>query len=230
MSLADWSAHERAQTTFPLAGFVLPENGKNRALSEPEMRYHLLILFVLAALISGSRCAAVPPESAPPGVAHAANTPHEKSVAANYPFVFRQVGYLATTGPAPMRFGPATPGGSERTPPRVAASKKPELSRTAEAMARTEAIEAYRSIFGRGIPVPPGSVEGGPKIPDAFLDQGSGGGMGANNEVLEFFQQPPPDPDAQRRHNRYLFDPVFQAARPPAVGGAIPQSRATYRN
>ena len=196
------------------------------------MRYHLTILLVSAALASGSHCVAVPAESAPPGATQASPPAHEKpgASASNYPFVFRQVGYLATTGPAPMRFGPTTPGGSERTPPRVASSKKPELSRTAEAMARTEAIEAYRSIFGRGIPVPPGSVEGGPKVPDAFLDAGTGSGGGPNNEVLEFFQQPPPDPDTLKRQNRYLFDPVFQAARPPAGGNVIPQSRATYRN
>lgn len=97
-------------------------------------------------------------------------------------------------------------------------------------MARTEAIESYRSIFGRGIPVPPGAPDGGPKVPDAFLDQGSGTGSGGpNSEVLEFFQQPPPDPDIQKRQNRFLFDPVFQAAKPPAPVTS-PQSRATYRN
>jgi hypothetical protein len=129
-----------------------------------------------------------------------------------------------------MRFGAATPGGSERTPPRITAAKKPELSRTAEGMARTEAIESYRSIFGRGLPVPPGSPEGGPKIPEAFLDAGGGLGPGGpNSEVMEFFQQPAPDADIQKRQNRFLFDPVFQAAKPPTPVAA-PQSRATYRN
>ncbi len=218
------------QSIFPRGSVVLSKTGRNRAEQKSEMRYHLTIMLISAALVSGSNCTAVPAESAQTGPAQAAHAPRDKGVAASYPFVFRQVGYLATTGPAPMRFGPATPGGSERTPPRVAASKKPELSRTAEAMARTEAIESYRSIFGRGIPVPPGSVEGGPKIPDAFLDSGTGTGGGPNNEVLEFFQQPPPDPDIQKRQNRYLFDPVFQAARPPLGGNLSPQSRATYRN
>jgi hypothetical protein len=133
-----------------------------------------------------------------------------------------------------MRFGTPLPNGSERTPPRIVVAKKPELSRTAEGMARTEAIETYRSIFGRGIPVPPGSPEGGPKVPDSFFDSGSGGAPGGlNNEVLEFFQQPPPDADVQKRQNRFLFDPVFQSATPPTSVGtapAAPQSRATYRN
>jgi hypothetical protein len=205
--------------------------GKNRAQFRLEMRFSLIISLVSATVLPSAFSLAAPAESGPGGVALGAGPSQEKSVSSGYPFVYRQVGYLATTGPAPMRFGAAVPGGSERTPPRIAAAKKPELSRTAEGMARTEAIESYRSIFGRGIPVPPGSPEGGPKIPDAFLDAGSGSGVGgANNEVLEFFQQPSPDPDTQKRQNRYLFDPVFQAAKPPAVGGAVPQSRATYRN
>jgi hypothetical protein len=113
----------------------------------------------------------------------------------------------------------------------VTIAKKPELSRTAEGMARTEAIESYRSIFGRGLPVPSGSPEGGPKVPDAFFDSGSGAGQGGpNGEVLEFFQQPAPEQDVQKRQNRFLFDPVFQAARPPSPPAAVPQSRATYRN
>lgn len=198
---------------------------------EDEMRFFLTTLLLSAALVSTDSSLASPVESASGGPAIGAGAAQEKSVSSGYPFVYRQVGYLATTGPAPMRFGPLVPGGSERTPPRIGAAKKPELSRTAEGMARTEAIESYRSIFGRGIPVPPGSPEGGPKIPDAFLDAGVGAGSGGgNNEVLEFFQQPAPDSDTQKRQNRYLFDPVFQAAKPPAASGGVPQSRATYRN
>ncbi len=196
------------------------------------MRVFFLLSFLTLTLSTGSRSLALPGESSPTGASQGANSPADKSVAAGYPFVYRQVGYLATTGPAPMRFGASVPGGGDRTPPRITAAKKPELSRTAEGMARTEAIEAYRSIFGRGLPVPAGSPEGGPKVPDAFLDAGSGLGTGgANSEVLEFFQQPIPDADTRKRQNRFLFDPVFQAARPPAAPAApAPQSRATYQN
>jgi hypothetical protein len=51
-----------------------------------------------------------------------------------------------------------------------------------------------------------------------------------SNEVLEFFQLPPPEPDVQKRQNRFLFDPLppFSAAQPPAAG-TQPQSRATYQ-
>ena len=194
------------------------------------MRATFLISLLTFALVPGLQCLALPAESSPNPPPQAAGLPSERASSASYPFVYRQVGYLATTGPAPMRFGTPVPGGSERTPPRIALSKKPELSRTAEGMARTEAIESYRSIFGRGIPVPAGSPEGGPKIPEAFLDAGAGlGSGGPNAEVLEFFQQPAPDPDIQKRQNRFLFDPVFQAAKPPAPTAA-PESRATYRN
>jgi hypothetical protein len=194
------------------------------------MRVSFLFSLLTLTLLQGPKGFALPGENNPASTTQGANSSSDKSVASGYPFVYRQVGYLATSGPAPMRFGAPTPGGSDRTPPRITVPKKPELSRTAEGMARTEAIESYRSIFGRGLPVPAGSPEGGPKVPDAFFDTGNGlGSGGANSEVLEFFQQQAPDPDVQRRQNRFLFDPVFQAAKPPAPPIA-PPSRATYRN
>jgi hypothetical protein len=194
------------------------------------MRVSFLLSLLTLTLLPNPTGFALPGENNPAAHSQGASSSQDKSVAAGYPFVYRQVGYLATSGPAPMRFGAPTPGGSDRTPPRIAVAKKPELSRTAEGMARTEAIESYRSIFGRGRPVPAGSPEGGPKVPDAFFDSGNGLGTGgADSEVLEFFQQQAPEPDVQKRQNRFLFDPVFQAARPPAPS-SIPQSRATYRN
>ena len=207
------------------------QTGKIYALFSPKMRASIFLTLLALPFLSGLPCNAAPGEvgsNVPPGVSGSSS---DKSGQSGYPFVYRQVGYLAVSGPAPMRFAPASPGGSERTPPRVTIAKKPELSRTAEGMARTEAIEAYRSIFGRGLPVPPGSPEGGPKVPDAFFDNGSGAGPGGpNSEVLEFFQQPAPEPDVQKRQNRFLFDPVFQAAKPPAAVSPAPPSRATYRN
>jgi hypothetical protein len=51
-----------------------------------------------------------------------------------------------------------------------------------------------------------------------------------SNEVLEFFQLPQPEPEVQKRQNRFLFDPVppFSAAQPPS-SGTQPPSRATYQ-
>ena len=154
----------------------------------------------------------------------------DRSLSPAQPFVLRKVGYLATVGPVPLRFGAPTPDCNLRTPPRVPAhSKKSELSETAEAMARTEAIEVYRSLHGGVVPVPAGSAAGGlpPGGPtNPFSEQG--GISSGGNEVMEFFQQPPPEPDVQKRQNRFLFDPIFQAAPAPAPGNP-PQSRATFR-
>lgn len=170
-------------------------------------------------------------ESLPAGGAAATRASSgDRSVSPTQPFVLRKVGYLATVGPVPLRFGAPTPDCNLRTPPRVPAqNKRPELSETAESMARTEAIETYRSLHGGLVPIPPGSTAGG--IPaggpsNPFNEQG--GISSGGNEVLEFFQQPPPEPDVQKRQNRFLFDPIFQAAPAPAPGNP-PQSRATFR-
>lgn len=152
----------------------------------------------------------------------------DRSASQGYPLTLRRVGYLATVGPAPMRFGPPSPSSNERTPPRVpATNRRPELSETAEGKARTEAIETYRSIFKGKVPIPEGSPESGISAPNPFLEQGPGSN---GNEVIEFFQQQPAaeGPDAQKRTNRFLFDPIFQSAQPPAPG-TLPQSRATLR-
>ena len=150
----------------------------------------------------------------------------DRSVSMAYPLTLRRVGYLATVGPAPMRFGHPSPPANERTPPRVpATNRRPELSETAEGKARTEAIETYRSIFKGKVPVPEGSAESGITAPNPFLEQGSGP---ANSDILEFFQQPSVEGDAQKRSNRFLFDPIFQAAQPP-IPGTLPPSRATLR-
>lgn len=153
----------------------------------------------------------------------------DRNQAQTYPYVVRQAGYLSNMGPLPMRFGPPSPSGNERTPPRVPfANKKPELSQTAEALARTEAIETYRSIHGRLVPVPAGATSGSMPGASSFMDQGNI--STGSNEVLEFFQLPQAEPDVQKRQNRFLFDPLpsFNAAQPPAVGTPS-SSRATYQ-
>lgn len=146
-----------------------------------------------------------------------------------YPLVYRPLGYLGTIGPAPMRFGPPSPAGTERTPPRVpASSPKPDLSKTAEAMAGTEAIEAYRSVFGKRLPVPEGSAPAGEDDP-SFQPESSRGSISAGpgpNEVMQFFPAPVVDPRMQERRLRFMFDPLFQSARPPVIVNPA-QSRAT---
>ena len=146
-----------------------------------------------------------------------------------YPLVYRPLGYLGTIGPAPMRFGPPSPAGTERTPPRVpASSPKPDLSKTAEAMAGTEAIEAYRSVFGKRLPVPEGSAPAGEDDPN-FQPESSRKSISAGpgpNEVMQFFPAPVIDPRIQERRMRFMFDPLFQSARPPVIVNPA-QSRAT---
>ncbi len=153
-----------------------------------------------------------------------------------YPLVYRPLGYLGTIGPAPMRFGPPSPAGTERTPPRVSeSSPKPDLSKTAEAMAGTEAIEAYRSVFGKRLPVPEGSAPAGEDDPN-FQPGSSRSTISAGpgpNEVLQFFAAPViVDPLQQDRRRRFLFDPVPTAPQgrffqqPPVIVNPA-QSRAT---
>ncbi len=159
-----------------------------------------------------------------------------KGAPVEYPLVYRPLGYLGTIGPAPMRFGPPSPAGTERTPPRVSdSSPKPDLSKTAEAMAGTEAIEAYRSVFGKRLPVPEGSAPAGADDPN-YQPESSRGSISAGpgpNEVLQFFAAPViVDPLQQDRRRRFLFDPVPTAPQgrffqqPPVIVNPA-QSRAT---
>ena len=168
--------------------------------------------------------------------AQSASSDAVKGAPVEYPLVYRPLGYLGTIGPAPMRFGPPSPAGTERTPPRVAeSSPKPDLSKTAEAMAGTEAIEAYRSVFGKRLPVPEGSAPAGEDDPN-FQPGSSRGSISAGpgpNEVLQFFAAPViVDPLQQDRRRRFLFDPVPTAPQgrffqqPPVIVNPA-QSRAT---
>jgi hypothetical protein len=134
------------------------------------------------------------------------------AVAGDSPFVYRQVGYLATVGPAPLRFGPPSPGCNERTPPRVAStSRKPIISQQPAAP-----IEVTPSTF----------------VPTSQSTEESRGSV--TEEAINFYRPQELDPEVQKRRMRFMFDPVqgFQAAPPPASTvppAAAPQSRATFR-
>jgi hypothetical protein len=152
------------------------------------------------------------------------------------PLVYRQAGYLGTIGPAPMRFGLASPGCNERTPPRVATTAK----KTSEG-----------AVFQPTVPIPPsngavGAVSSGE--PSAL---GSGDPtVGVREQIMSFFAAPGEAAAAaggapgaagglnsnvggdaaaelQRNRLRSLLDPVpmFQPAPPPP----IPPSSATFR-
>ncbi len=143
-------------------------------------------------------------------------------VSGDSPIVYRQMGYLGTIGPAPMRFGPATPGCNERTPPRVAANSKKSSSVSASATFAPPPMSAVSSSaeglgLGSGVATPADSR------------------MGRAEEVLSFFSETENvDAETQRRKLRFLFDPVpsFQSATPPPLSPAptnLPPSSATFR-
>jgi hypothetical protein len=120
-----------------------------------------------------------------------------------------------------------------------------ELSVTSEKMAQTEAIEAYRSVFGRKVPVPDGSTPGGEVDPNFLGPERIFSSAGADEpRVMDFFPPPEQDPKTQERRLRFMFDPLFESARPPepgagmaprnapvqnAPGVSLPASRATFR-
>ncbi|MEY2598563.1 MAG: hypothetical protein RLZZ142_822 [Verrucomicrobiota bacterium] len=145
--------------------------------------------------------------------------PVPAGVSPETPYTFRQVGYLATVGPAPLRFGPPSPGCNERTPPRV-----PSSSRKAPVSG---------GVVGQTQPAPPAEVP--PPVTGSTFQSTTivtGGGrevLGTpTDEVIQFFRPQQVDPEMQGRRLRFMFDPVqsFQSAVPPA---SAPPSRATFR-
>ena len=137
-------------------------------------------------------------------------------VAGESPFVYRQVGYLAAVGPAPLRFGPPSPGCNERTPPRVSATSKKAVSASTlpaspASLSMTESSSAGSTTIITG-----------------------GAASGSSEDLMNFFRPQEADPEVQRRRLRFLFDPVpgFQSAPPPVPvvpATTAPPSRATYR-
>ena len=110
-----------------------------------------------------------------------------------YPYIFRPEGYLAQSGPVPMRIEQAPPKFSKRlAPPLPPGAKSPEKPAPVEPPAKPEKKEE--------LPLPEPDLG---KVPD---------------EVLGFFR----DKDAHPGKRLYLFDPIFQPARP----NELPRSKA----
>lgn len=153
------------------------------------------------------------------------------------PLVYRQAGYLGTIGPAPMRFGLASPGCNERTPPRVGTTAK-----------KSSAGAAFQPT----VPVPPNNGGAGGTVSSGEPPALGGGDstVGVREQIMSFFVAPgdsagaasgaPGAPggqnpnlggdaaaELQRNRLRSLLDPVpmFQPAPPPP----IPPSSATFR-
>ena len=116
-----------------------------------------------------------------------------------YPYIFRPEGYLAYSGPVPMRFEQAPPKFSKRiAPPLPPGAKSPEkpVPPPVEPAAKPEKSRKDE------LPLPEPDMG---KVPD---------------EVLGFFR----DKEANPGKRLYLFDPIFQPARP----NELPRSKATY--
>lgn len=135
------------------------------------------------------------------------------AVALESPLVLRPVGYLATIGPAPLRFGPPSPGCNERTPPRVASTSK-------KAPVATSGIEVQPTQQQSPFPTPP---------PTEFLDSSLAPANPAD-ELVNMLRPDDSDPEVQKRRMRFMLEqPSFRPAVPPTPNAQPPQSRATFR-
>jgi len=123
-----------------------------------------------------------------------------------YPYVFRPEGYLAGSGPLPMRFEPPPPKFAKRIAPPL----PPAANGTVKPLPAAEDTK---------VEPPPDKPEksnrGGKKeeLPLPEPDMGK-----VPDEVLGFFN----DKDANPGKRIYLFDPIFQPARP----NELPRSKA----
>lgn len=131
-----------------------------------------------------------------------------------YPFVFRTDSYLASTGPVPMRFAPATPHCPDRNPPPLTGAakggEKQERSSAktdAETAAVTEAAAAPVPVH----PAPANAPQ--PAPPEIDFER-------VPDEVLDFFK----NTEGRPVRRAYLFDPIFQ----PVIPNELPKTKATY--
>lgn len=133
---------------------------------------------------------------------------------ATYPFVFRSECYLATNGPAPLRFSPAPPACASRHAPPLPVSAKANSVPAKDASTVITAAEEISVSTGPAPAYPPPA--NAPQRPTDEVDLNR-----VPDEVLDFFKSTEGRPVARN----YLFDPIFQ----PAIPQELPRSKATYR-
>ena len=119
-----------------------------------------------------------------------------------YPHIFRPEGYLATSGPVPMRIEHSLPTFSKRLAPPLPDAAKGTDKPVPPMEPKEPAKNAGKGGKKDDLPLPEPDMG---KIPD---------------EVLGFFR----DKEAHPGKRIYLFDPIFQPARP----NELPKSKATY--
>ena len=118
-----------------------------------------------------------------------------------YPFIFRPEGYLASSGPVPMRIEQGPPPFSKRLAPPLPPAAK-GADRPVPPTPPAESKEPAKAGKKEELPLPEPDLG---RVPD---------------EVLGFFR----DKEAHPGRRMYLFDPIFQPARP----NELPRSKATY--
>lgn len=141
-----------------------------------------------------------------------------------YPYVFRPVCYLATSGPVPLRFAVNPPDcGDRRAPKLTAAAKsnpKPALSATPDAPIPGIARESIPAPIA-----PPPATSTPPAFPPPT------NAPAPKPTAVDFSQFPADLVEAFKKGREagdtrnYLFDPIFQ----PALPDDLPKSKATSK-
>ncbi len=157
------------------------------------------------------------------GAVHAGETMVERKEfkqSDTYPYVFRPICYLATSGPVPLRFAVSPPDCGDRRPPKLpAAAKNTPKPEPAPAPIPPPAAEPAPAVTAtsEATPAPaypPPQNAPAPKSPTVDFSQ-------FPIELVEAFKKG--REGAETRN--YLFDPIFQ----PALPDDLPKSKATYR-
>jgi hypothetical protein len=141
----------------------------------------------------------------------------------SYPYVFRPVCYLATSGPVPLRFSVSPPECGDRHPPKLPDkarhTPKPEAPSTPPPPTAPEAaptpVPPTPTASSTPAPTyPPPTNAPAPKPPTVDFSQFPA-------ELVEAFKKGRESADTRN----YLFDPIFV----PAVPDDLPKSKATLK-
>jgi hypothetical protein len=143
--------------------------------------------------------------------------------AQSYPYVFRPVCYLATSGPVPLRFSVSPPECGDRRPPKLPdharSTPKPEAPSppappATPEPAPTPATSTPAPLSTPAPAYPPPTNAPAPKPPTVDFSQFPA-------ELVEAFKRGREGADTRN----YLFDPIFV----PAVPDDLPKSKATLK-
>jgi hypothetical protein len=142
-----------------------------------------------------------------------------------YPYVFRPVCYLATSGPVPLRFAVSPPDCGDRRAPRLPPAAKhnpkPEVPAAPVTPPVIPGVEA--EPVATTVPTPPTTAA--PAFPpptNAPVPKPSSVDFAQfPAELVEAFKKGRDSAEARN----YLFDPIFQ----PALPDDLPKSKATYK-